>query len=302
MGHLWLLQEGFETGTIAEDKRDKAVSDFCQMSEQAFKERDRYYACQEFFEHAFSYGGFCNGFVYRDWESFSTELSLSGISQLTYQSIANTFFQYPEVKTVEACEFDGFSGLKGNAGLEQDSVTVSPYIHNIDKWEQWHRDWLTAHPEEISWDSGNDFLPNAKYVEEVLLEEIHKYEKSDYLQHPDYCDKGNTIALVFHYEVMANKGDFLIDYTQEIGAKICLGNYYCYEQLLSVAETRRKHSLRRIYSIYNTVLNRKQYISLDMKHGMFEFHNEKGEHLGEFHFDGSYNSGAEIDHSLTCIP
>ena len=36
-----------------------------------------------------------------------------------------------------------------------------------------------------------------------------------------------------------------------------------------------------------------QFISIDFGHGMFEFHDENGEHQGEFRFDGSQNYGIE---------
>lgn len=81
-------------------------------------------------------------------------------------------------------------------------------------------------------------------------------------------------------------------YTQEIGGKICLGNAYTYEYQLSVAESEaNRREPRRIYSIEKNGL--KQYISLDFAHGMFEFHDHKGKHLGEFHFDGSPNKSAD---------
>ena len=37
------------------------------------------------------------------------------------------------------------------------------------------------------------------------------------------------------------------------------------------------------------------------KTGMFEFHDENGEHQGEFRFDGSQNYGIETDHGLKCM-
>ena len=59
-------------------------------------------------------------------------------------------------------------------------------------------------------------------------------------------------------------------------------------------------SLRKIYSILNRN-GKKQYISLDLRHGMMEFHDEKGTHLGEFRFTGVKNAEAESSHDLQAL-
>jgi hypothetical protein len=100
---------------------------------------------------------------------------------------------------------------------------------------------------------------------------------------------------------MRQQGPNLAAYTIEIGGKIAKSNYYEYDAQLSANETRAAgNSLRTIYKIIGNG-GQLKYISLDHLHGMFEFHNFKGEHLGEFKFDGSFNSKAEPDHNFRTI-
>jgi len=69
---------------------------------------------------------------------------------------------------------------------------------------------------------------------------------------------------------------------------------------LSNLERQYAKSLREIYSIMNKD-SKLQFISIDFAHGMFEFHDENGEHQGEYRFDGSYNSPKQPDHSFKCM-
>lgn len=59
-------------------------------------------------------------------------------------------------------------------------------------------------------------------------------------------------------------------------------------------------SLRAIYSLVGSE-GKKQYISVDHKHGMFEYYNDKGIHQGEFRFDGTLNKKAKKTHDLKSI-
>ena len=61
--------------------------------------------------------------------------------------------------------------------------------------------------------------------------------------------------------------------------------------------------LAKVYERYHGIIKdgKKQYISLDFHKGMFEFHDEKGIHLGEYFFDGTRNKGAEESHNLRTL-
>ena len=68
---------------------------------------------------------------------------------------------------------------------------------------------------------------------------------------------------------------------------------------MSTNEQKDCGSLREIYVIMKDGKN--QYISLDFHKGMFEFHDEKGIHLGEYLFDGTPNEEAKKSHNLRTL-
>ena len=77
-------------------------------------------------------------------------------------------------------------------------------------------------------------------------------------------------------------------------------NGYTHDVGLSAAEHDASNAPRRIYTIVNRNRN-KQHVSLDFGHGMFEFYDHQGIHLGERRYDGSFNSEADASHNLKTI-
>ena len=88
-------------------------------------------------------------------------------------------------------------------------------------------------------------------------------------------------------------------YSYKVGGNICESNYYQFEQRLSSAEQQCCGAQRYIYSILKQ--GQKQYISLDVEKGMFEFYDEYGKHIGEYHYDGTRNTEAKPSHNLRTI-
>lgn len=43
---------------------------------------------------------------------------------------------------------------------------------------------------------------------------------------------------------------------------------------------------------------KRQYISLDFAHGMFEYIDSHGNHIGEYRLTGDFNSSAQTDHGF----
>lgn len=99
---------------------------------------------------------------------------------------------------------------------------------------------------------------------------------------------------------MAHKGAERYAYAEKIGKQILKINGYMYETELSQREQVAAKSLRSIYSIINKS-RYKQYVSIDFEHGMFELINHLNDHLGEFRFDGTYNSDPEPDHAFKTL-
>lgn len=299
MGYLWLLKDGFEIQTIPKDKRDKVIQAFCRMKYWATRKKDIFLADDDFYNHKFSYGHYVD-FIYGSWSDFAQHPSLRGISQNTHQLLFNSEMKCP-AKNKKRGDIENSSRHEGYTGFEQlSTLSQQPYIYDEKSWEQWYKQWLTTHPEEIDWSlAENNFFPNPVCIQKILKAEIEIHKQADKLEQREYVGKSNSLALVFHDHVMRKKGAALEAYAVQIGEQICTGNYYQKEDQLSRKEQKITGSHRYIYGLNK--FGKKQYISIDIAHGMFEFHDEKGRHLGEFHFDGSKNAEAEHDHNLRCI-
>lgn len=301
-GSLLVTAEGMELAGIPAESRDQAVGDFHRMKTEAERRHDRFFALQELFSHQFSYGDFFTGFLYRPWADFHADQVLASISQKTHQLI-QTFSQCTMLLPLDS-EADfrqkeqphahtGYSNPQGHAD----------YVGRLPAWEEWHREWYSAHPQEIDWsDATNDWLPRQDLILEILRRELRikfveeglKPEKAQ--QTVDAIADGNIVH-EFHDKVMGHKGLAIEGYASQIGGEICRCNYYTYEAELSDLERQYAKSMREIYSIVNKE-GKDQFISIDFGHGMFEFHDENGEHLGEFRFNGTSNSGVEAGHRL----
>lgn len=169
-----------------------------------------------------------------------------------------------------------------------------PYVFSSESYKS----WFDLFEQEIIWEEvQNTFLPLVTESNKILLKEIQRFEKEYLLDSDVYRDK---IGCLFHDEIMKKKGRELITYTIEIGSKVLLKNKYTHDSKLSNAERiASKNSLRHIYFIDSP--DGRRYISLDFRHGMFEFFDSKGSHCGEFKFDGSFNSKAEASHNLKTL-
>lgn len=324
MGNILITQEGVETSTIEEKSRDESLRNFYEMIDKAKLSGDSCFMTEEAYCHTYSYGNPYPAFINLSWDEFRQIESLKGISQTTYDYITNNFWQiYPEQVANEK-EFEEQNLPKGKGGFEH-SDSLGDFLCNSPRWEEWHRDHLTNHPEDIKWEKSSPFIPNVKAVSEILQEEIWDYIRREYKEHINEADKEriwsklladdkvyhenedatqpikqNATVLFFHRVVLTSMDhEAMTAYCKKIGKKVCLANYYYHEKELSSREQRACGSLRQIYSIVKN--GEKQYISLDFHKGMFEFHDSTGRHLGEFLFDGSWNKRAEEDHDLRTL-
>jgi hypothetical protein len=308
MGNLFLINESFETQNIPEIKRDKLLINFCKALDLAIKGGDTLYSTNEIHTHQFSYGSLLYGFLLQSITEVSKEATLKGVSELAlslYQSIA---FTVPNiVKTsVSEDQFESQFGLLhfGYSGFDFPEKK-QPYVGCNICWHAWKRNWLTSHQKEIIWPKEideNRFLPNKFNSDLILYTEIIKFEQEESVRKKEKVvfDKSNP-GLIFHDKVMRSKGGDLAAFTKEIGGKIASINFYIFDADLSKNESIAfGGTLRTIYKLIGED-GLYKYISLDHKHGMFEFHNHKGEHLGEYKFDGSFTSKAEVSHNLRTL-
>lgn len=304
-GNLLLTVEGLETAHIPEGEREKAVVGFYSMKSEAERHHDRFHVLTSVYSHDFSYGAFYPNFYNMTWAEFQACQSLKGIGQRVFD-LMQGFCQNPNVASLND---EAAFALKDEPRAHTGYSNPKPYpvfVGDKEAWEQWHRAWYTAHPMDIDWNgAANDWLPRQDLILEILKRELlSKFiedsgdEEVAKRKLAGIADK--NIVHEFHGQVMARKGDALEGYASEIGGEICRCNYYTYEAELSDLERQYAKSLRSIYSIVNKY-GKLQFISIDFGHGMFEFHDEKGEHQGEFRFDGSYNSPKETTHDFKCM-
>ena len=314
MGSLLIKAEGLETASIPVKDRDAAVLGFYKMRDMAERHDDRFYALQEVYESIYSYGAFYPGFLNMPWAVFSQQGSLRGICETTYELMVS-FSKCPGMETlrVEADflkknEPRAFSGYGNHA-------SHAVYVCSIPEWEEWRRHWFLLHPEKIDWSKAdNAWIPRPEKVRaiarrELLLKTIEDLknggddEISAHRKAKSFVDRVPDTAIVveFHNRVMRSKGGEMVAYAERIGTEICEANYYRHELELSELERQRAdNSFRKVFSIQNSC-GKSQFLSIDFVHGMFEALDEHGVHQGELHFDGSFNSGAEIDHSFKCM-
>lgn len=304
-GSLLVTIEGMEIAEIPADSRDQAIGDFHRMKVEAERQHDCFYALPDLYSHKFSYGDLYTGLLYRAWSDFHADPVLKCISQNTYQLI-QSFSQCIKLSSIDSEE--GFRDKKMPQAYIGycNSKGYGEFVGNVSDLEKWHRVWYIAHPQDIDWSgTQNDWLPRKDLILDILRRELQAKLVEDGSKPDNAKQVVNAIADVnvvheFHDKVMKHKGDNLEGYASQIGDEICRSNYYRFEQELSNMEQQNARSLRKIYSIVNKY-GREQFISIDFGHGMFEFHNENGDHMGEYRFDGTLNSCAEVDHGLKCL-
>ena len=292
-----MITESIETSAIPEEKRDEAFREWVQLVGFFHRTKVTLFKQEDLDRHCYSFGNIYT-LLYGEWRNFCQQPSLKGITLNTFQMIAPLLMQHPQLGGVVSDDDWNATGCpKTNYGIRMD-MEEHPYVTIIRKWQELRADYYACHQEEYEWsDSDNEFLPNRLLSDKILEDEIRKHGCMEKYEGLKAQYKEHALATVFHKEVMGKKGSGIMAYTEEIGDKVCKANYYQYETELSQSERRRTGSKRKIYSIINRG-KRKQYISLDFRHGMLEFHDEKGLHLGEFRFTGEKNSGAEASHNL----
>ncbi|MBN8876850.1 MAG: hypothetical protein J0I32_04835 [Sphingobacteriales bacterium] len=299
MGHLFLINDSFEIENIPESKRDKIFRDFCDAVENAMKSKDSFHGLPEIHNREYSYGTFYYDFLFQGWPVVNQNPALKGISSTTLNLYHSLVFAIPGLVSLlpsDSIFLDQFQYLHyGYSGFAMPSCP-NPYVSCYSSWFEWKRLWLSQHQVEIVWKNGDDdFLPNKTLSDEILWKEVISHGMEDKL--PKY--KGNR-TITFYEEVMKKKGPNTEAYTIEVGKKVAEANYYIYLPVLSRNERDAVKSLRTIFRLIGRN-GSPQYISLDHKHGMFEYHNERGDHRGEFKFDGSYNSEAQNSHNFRTL-
>lgn len=310
MSYLFLVSDSFELSNIPREERDEIFASFCKAVSLAQRQGDTLFGTNDLQTRNYSYGSFFWNFLYGGWESIDADPNLNGISNVTHSLYTNLLYAMPGLVT-EIESLNQFAQMyadshNGHLGFKTMNAPV-PYISCFRSFNVWKCPWLSLNQDAINWEGvTNIFLPNSEYSEMILKDEIELRKKQLQIQGKEkelsqLKEMPGDIALVFHNGVVRHKGADIGTYAREVGGKVLEANYYQFDPELTKAEREASNNRRRyIYKLLNRN-EEYQYVSIDHGHGMFEYHNSKGEHLGENRFDGGYNSGSEVDHNLRTL-
>lgn len=264
-------------------------------------------------EYAF---GYLKEFIYDKYN----HVRQWNISNKTFQRMQPTLMANPGIfREIDEEGWQKKSGFKNDCGF-QSIDKGEHYSGDVDTWHNNRETYYRKNQCEIDWNNRDAFLPNRnrsdeilrmridRFVEEMVKDEArrNKWAKDDYnklfsnrcKEIKDKWDK--NVGVTFHKEVMNDKNGSLKALADEVGTQICEINFYTYEDQLTKNEKKATKSQRKIFSLINKN-GEKQYISIDFAHGMFEFHDKNGIHLGEYRFNGMHNSGAEPSHNFKTL-
>jgi len=308
MGKLFVLHESFEVSDYLPEERDYIYTDYCESLENIYK-NDVLYSSEELFSHRFKYGNLITDLIYKSWPEINSNPLLTGIKNTTHTLLHNLLIKCPNIID-EVISKELFSEVfvdehMGNCDFKFES-TDTLFIYWDESWNNWTINWKREHTVEIiTSDISDYFLPNKEFSTKLLKKELttrtlknrRTSENPLEILKKEYND---DVGLAFHNEIMKlnSRGD-LMGYAFKIGDAILNANFYKFESILTSSESKAFGSLRRIYSLERD--HTKQYISIDFEKGMFEYHDYKGIHLGEYRFDGSFNKKAEASHNLKTL-
>ncbi|WP_312296767.1 hypothetical protein [Chryseobacterium sp.] len=281
-----------------EDNKIYSLNNFLEAGNHARKNHDTINSTNELFSHKFSWGYFYDDFVYKPYSELIQKDTWNWLPQTLHQAFTTFFFQNPSGRS-DFANLDEFidcykSENLGSIGCQCKAIESD--VFDVLSWHLWKNSFYRENPHLYIWKSNDHkFLPNKTFSDSILEREIRLHGKIDKIP-----ENQNSIGLTFHNEVMKLKGPEIQAYTIQIATEIAEANFYKFEKQLSANEKEHTKSPRKIFSTVNQE-GEKIYLSLDHAHGMFELHNFRGEHLGEFKFDGSFNSIADQTHSLKTI-
>lgn len=318
MGSLYLYDEDFELANIPEEQRNDVVADFFKMKSNA--REDKFYASDALiYIKPFSFGVGLNALMLAPWRDLNRIPSCAGIKEITYALFSRVQWSEPVFRT--GYTYKQLDEPKAYAKFREEGDAPT-FVSCKETWKEWHAQWYRAHQDQIPWVDGksNDILPFVEYALDIMKAELLALKESYFKEQERLNDKtlydkeikgidlylSNeqkehfTVVEGFYAIIMAHKGSERYAYAETIGKQVLEINGYIFEDELTQREQEVAKSLRSVFSIIGKD-GHKQYVSIDFEHGMFEFINHLNVHLGEFRFDGTYNSGPEQDHAFKTL-
>lgn len=306
-GNIFIDKEGTDIGKIVVEKRNQVLHDYYIMRANAKENEDKFFYINS-----------------QEWEDF-----LSNI-----WSPDNKYWEGVDMNYITALQVDAFpqrliddismfnalSAPKCHGGYGYDGHPTTDYVHNSKTWENWHNKFYYEHPEEINWAETNGIMPCHEKIIDILRKELLDLQSTlNSKGNNNLCNlskeqilnikatkweevSSEKIVSDHNDIIIRHKGNQIKAYSESIGSRICLANYYHNEVELEKLE--KNHGNKKVSKIYSIKKDNKyQFISIDTAHGKFELCDDSGSHLREIRFDGSPNGTAttQSDHSLHCI-
>lgn len=261
-------------------------------------------------------------YVYSDeWEEFwlksqnPSDKYWQGAGQIVSQllfSYNNFVFQPFPIGKSELFNEKSFPRIHG--GLEYEGCPSSEYIYDKPSIDAWHNQWFIKNSDRIDWTNTNGIMPCYDRIITILRSELTKLKDNPdlicglthietlYLASVD-IELLNDVEVVskFYSLIMDHKAEDgeRIAYAKDIGAKICTANFYHEEPELKTLN-KDKSQIVAIYSIKKE--GKYQFLSIDKKHGRFEWCNENGNHICEIMFDSTIvENSTDASHSIEHI-
>lgn len=273
MGNIRIIKEGLDFNSLPHGEEDRVLEDFLHMKNKAEYYKDQLCILNTIF------CDFINKYYQKAW---SPSL-YPGISQRNYQKFFVECSQRPKPFKPfnDETEYNRLPEPKIDGGFEISPLPKS-YIYDVSTWHEWRIDYFSKNPDQIDWSyATSDLLPEPQFTQEIIQQELKNNNIKD------------TTTQALHQLILSNDSGAKVACIDRIGTEICHVNYYIEEKTLANRERLFSNSKRKIFSIIHN--KHKQYISLDFEKGRFEFFNERGEHQGEFYFDGSRSSKSRTD-------
>ena len=298
-----LLDKKGAFSNINKHNAEYAIYDFASMVKEADASKDSFYYDSDEW-------GLFHEKGYTPQDSYWHGLGDVAFSMLF--NISNPVFKPVPIGNTK--DFDSKPEPKIHGGFFCEGCSPKNYVYNEQSIKEWHYQWFWDNPDKIDWSKSNNIFPHYDKAIEVLREELQKLKDNPAsisgLNHLDkrYLESveinkldAQEIVSKFYSLIMDHKAENgeKISYAKEIGSKICELNYYHHEQELEELNNDNKQIVK-IYSIKKG--NRYQFLSIDKRHGRFEWCDNNGDHLGELMFDGTaVENSKEASHSIPHI-
>lgn len=287
MGNLLIYSKSFTN--INEDNVNELLVDFIDSFNTAIHYQDKIFQENLLKNFEFEFGNFFNDLIYGTYENIITIPPLENLKQIIHQDLQQLFYAIPSGGEIVG-DMELFLKNKENLHIGLIGLFEIKHqcpnnlkVYNIPSWINWRTVYYSKNNNRVVW-KNHEFLPNIDVSNFLLSAEVSpnvdiKQSKTNQKWSKNYCDDFNQKGY--------SRGEMLSK-AEIIGDKIAQSNYYLYQKRLSLNESKRTQSKRKIYKIERE--GKDIYLSIDFhKCFCFEICNHKGEHLGEIRFDGLLN-------------